>query len=68
MTENTPPARPVTVPTIRARKGKTPIVALTAYDFPTAQELDDLVDLILVGVPWAWSFTGSPIRRASPWR
>lgn len=41
--------RPLTVPAITARKGKTPIVALTAYDFPTAQEMDDLVDLILVG-------------------
>jgi 3-methyl-2-oxobutanoate hydroxymethyltransferase len=38
-----------TVPALHARKGKTPIVALTAYDFPTAKELDDLVDLILVG-------------------
>lgn len=42
-------AKPITVPAIRARKGKTPIVCLTAYDFPTAEEIDDLVDLILVG-------------------
>ncbi len=28
-----------TVPALHARKGKTPIVALTAYDFPTAKEL-----------------------------
>lgn len=41
--------KPVTVPALRQRKGKTPIVALTAYDFPTAREMDDLVDLILVG-------------------
>ncbi|WP_416896750.1 MAG: 3-methyl-2-oxobutanoate hydroxymethyltransferase [Minwuia sp.] len=39
----------MTVPGIRARKGKTPLVCLTAYDYPTAQEIDDLVDLILVG-------------------
>lgn len=42
-------AQPVTVPVLRQRKGKAPIVALTAYDFPTAREIDDLVDLILVG-------------------
>lgn len=42
-------AKPITVPAIRARKGKSPIVCLTAYDFPTAEEIDDLVDLILVG-------------------
>lgn len=42
-------AKPITVPAIRARKGKTPIVCLTAYDFPTTEEIDDLVDLILVG-------------------
>jgi 3-methyl-2-oxobutanoate hydroxymethyltransferase len=47
---NEPAASPaITVPRLRARKSKTPIVALTAYDFPTAQEIDDLVDLILVG-------------------
>lgn len=49
MTGSRESLRPETVPTIRARKGKTPIVALTAYDFPTAREIDDLVDLILVG-------------------
>ncbi|ANK82512.1 MAG: 3-methyl-2-oxobutanoate hydroxymethyltransferase [Rhizobiales bacterium NRL2] len=42
-------AGPVTVPAIRARKGGTPIVSLTAYDYPTAQAIDDLVDFILVG-------------------
>lgn len=42
-------AKPITVPAIRARKGKSPIVCLTAYDYPTAEEIDDLVDLILVG-------------------
>ncbi|MEC9344847.1 MAG: 3-methyl-2-oxobutanoate hydroxymethyltransferase [Pseudomonadota bacterium] len=41
--------KPVTVPEIRARKGGTPIVALTAYDCPVARAMDDLVDLILVG-------------------
>jgi 3-methyl-2-oxobutanoate hydroxymethyltransferase len=46
------PTRPkVTVPGIRGRK-KTgpPIVALTAYDFPTARALDEAgVDILLVG-------------------
>lgn len=41
--------KPVTVPALRNRKGKQPIVALTAYDHPTAVEIGDLVDLILVG-------------------
>ncbi|MEX0758982.1 MAG: 3-methyl-2-oxobutanoate hydroxymethyltransferase [Tistlia sp.] len=34
---------------IRARKGGEPLVCLTAYDHPTAQRLDPLVDLLLVG-------------------
>jgi 3-methyl-2-oxobutanoate hydroxymethyltransferase len=46
-----PPIDRITVPVLRARKaagGK--IVALTAYDYPTAEILDRLgVDLILVG-------------------
>ncbi len=42
-------AKAVTVATIRAAKGKTPIVALTAYDFPLAQIMDPHCDMILVG-------------------
>ena len=38
-----------TAPEITARKGKEPIVCLTAYDAPTAAILDDYCDLILVG-------------------
>ncbi|MGB0906936.1 MAG: 3-methyl-2-oxobutanoate hydroxymethyltransferase [Maricaulaceae bacterium] len=38
-----------TVPEITARKGKEPIVCLTAYDAPTAAILDEYCDLILVG-------------------
>lgn len=39
----------VTVPEIRARKGATPIVCLTAYDAPTAALLDPHCELLLVG-------------------
>lgn len=39
----------ITAPQITARKGKDPIVCLTAYDAPTAAILDKHCDLILVG-------------------
>ena len=40
----------VTVPRLVAQKGREPIVAMTAYDFPTAAVADEAgVDLILVG-------------------
>jgi len=40
----------VTVPAIRARKGREPITALTAYDYPTGWLVDAAgIDLILVG-------------------
>ncbi len=43
-------AQHVTAPGIRARKGGTPIVMVTAYDAPTARIADDAgVDVILVG-------------------
>ncbi|PHR54494.1 MAG: 3-methyl-2-oxobutanoate hydroxymethyltransferase [Robiginitomaculum sp.] len=41
--------RRMTVPEIMARKGKVPVVCLTAYDAPTAAILDEHCDLILVG-------------------
>ncbi len=46
--------RPETVrrfaaPDVTARKGKTPIVCLTAYTAPVAEILDDHCDLLLVG-------------------
>jgi 3-methyl-2-oxobutanoate hydroxymethyltransferase len=42
--------KPVTVPDVRAAKGQTPLVMVTAYDAPTARIADDAgVDLILVG-------------------
>jgi len=43
-------AQQVTAPTIRAGKGGTPLVMVTAYDAPTARIADDAgVDVILVG-------------------
>jgi 3-methyl-2-oxobutanoate hydroxymethyltransferase len=40
----------VTAPALRARKGGDPIVALTAYDYPSARIVDEAgVDLVLVG-------------------
>lgn len=39
----------MTAPQITARKGKDPIVCLTAYDAPTAALIDEHCDLILVG-------------------
>ena len=41
--------RRVTAPDIAARKGKTPIVCLTAYTAPMADLLDEHCDLLLVG-------------------
>jgi 3-methyl-2-oxobutanoate hydroxymethyltransferase len=41
--------RRVTVPEIRARKGKEPIVSLTCYHAHTARLLDQHVDIMLVG-------------------
>ncbi|MFP6870167.1 MAG: 3-methyl-2-oxobutanoate hydroxymethyltransferase [Nitrospinota bacterium] len=42
--------RKITTKTIRARKGKTKITSLTAYDYPTAKLVDESgVDVILVG-------------------
>jgi 3-methyl-2-oxobutanoate hydroxymethyltransferase len=43
------PGKRLTVPALRARKGKEPIVALTAYTMRTAQLLDEHCDLLLVG-------------------
>jgi 3-methyl-2-oxobutanoate hydroxymethyltransferase len=43
-------AQHVTAPTVRAAKGGTPLVMVTAYDTPTARMADDAgVDVILVG-------------------
>jgi 3-methyl-2-oxobutanoate hydroxymethyltransferase len=41
--------RRVAAPDITARKGKTPIVCLTAYTAPIAELLDEHCDLLLVG-------------------
>ena len=42
-------ARRLTAADIRARKGQTPIVCLTAYTAPIAEILDDHCDVLLVG-------------------
>ncbi|HRQ62144.1 MAG TPA: 3-methyl-2-oxobutanoate hydroxymethyltransferase, partial [Alphaproteobacteria bacterium] len=39
----------LTTDAIRARKGGTPVVCLTAYTTPIAQVLDEHCDLLLVG-------------------
>lgn len=41
--------RRIGVPDLRARKGKTPIVSLTAYTTPMARVLDPHMDMLLVG-------------------
>ena len=41
--------RRIAAPDITARKGKEPIVCLTAYTTPVAQILDEACDLLLVG-------------------
>lgn len=46
----TPRTKPVTVPTIRAAKGATPLVMVTAYDATFSRILDEAgADLLLVG-------------------
>ncbi len=48
ITETSP--KKITAPHIRARKGGDPIVALTAYDYPSARLVDEAgFDFILVG-------------------
>jgi 3-methyl-2-oxobutanoate hydroxymethyltransferase len=45
----TAPVRPVLPPDIRARKGGTPLVVLTAYSTPVARLVDAHCDVVLVG-------------------
>ncbi len=42
-------AQRITVPALRAQKGKQPIAVLTAYTAPVAKALDPHVDILLVG-------------------
>jgi 3-methyl-2-oxobutanoate hydroxymethyltransferase len=50
----------LTVPDIIARKGKTPIVCLTAYSTPQAEAVDAHCDLVLVGDSVAMVVHGLP--------
>jgi 3-methyl-2-oxobutanoate hydroxymethyltransferase len=45
----TSPVRPVLPPDIRARKGTSPLVVLTAYSTPVARLVDPHCDVVLVG-------------------
>lgn len=45
----TNPSKALTAPDIAARKGKTPLVCLTAYTTPIAQLVDPHCDIVLVG-------------------
>ena len=45
----TAPVRPVLPPDVRARKGGTPLVVLTAYSTPVARLVDAHCDIVLVG-------------------
>lgn len=52
-------AKKITVPHIRSRKGGAPIVALTAYDYPSARIVDEAgFDFILVGDSLAQTVLG----------
>ncbi len=42
-------AQRISVPALRARKGKEPIAVLTAYTAPVAQAVDPHVDMLIVG-------------------
>ena len=53
-------AKSLTVPDIIARKGKTPIVCLTAYSTPQAEAVDAGCDLVLVGDSVAMVVHGLP--------
>jgi hypothetical protein len=50
----------LTVPDIVARKGKTPVVCLTAYSTPQAESVDAHCDLVLVGDSVAMVVHGLP--------
>lgn len=54
----TTPAKPLTPPNIKARKGESPIACITSYTALTTRIVDPLVDLILVGDSLAMTVYG----------
>jgi 3-methyl-2-oxobutanoate hydroxymethyltransferase len=56
----TSPLRPVLPPDIRARKGSTPLVVLTAYTSPMARLVDAHCDIALVGDSLGMVLHGMP--------
>lgn len=52
--------RRLTVPEIRAAKGKTPLVSLTAYTAPLASLVDEVADVIIIGDSMAMVLYGLP--------
>ena len=56
----TSPLRPVLPPDIRARKGSTPLVVLTAYTTPMARLVDAHCDIALVGDSLGMVLHGMP--------
>ena len=63
----TPVEKKQTPAALRARKGGTPIVSLTAYTASQARILDPHCDLFWSAIPSAWWFMASTARCQSPW-
>lgn len=60
MSSHNPTEKRLTVPDIRARKGLTPLVCLTAYSAPMAAIMDRHCDILLVGDSVGMVYHGLP--------